>query len=95
MAVQLHQAGSAPAEPIDRAAERVLAETLLHQHRQAHHPFAHVGVTARQVDAHARRQSDHRGNSAASTRRSAFSSTAASTRNVTPAGNTISIRPRG
>ena len=66
---------AAAAERIKRAAERVLAEALLHQHRQAHHALAHVRDTAGDVDPNPGWQRDQRSASAPRTRRSARPST--------------------
>src|ERR1700712_721446 len=92
---QLDQPSPAPSERIKRAAERVLGQMLLHQHGKPDHALAHVRHAAGQVDAHARRQGDHRRSKAASTRPSTAASTVASTRNITPLVSTISIRPYG
>src|ERR1700744_5338664 len=90
---QLDDPTPATAEREYRAIERVLLQHLLCQHRQPVHAFPHVGPAAGQPDAHpggraeradrywlhrSASQPDHPRN-AASTRRSACSSTCAST----------------
>jgi hypothetical protein len=79
--------------PRNARRQRVRAQALLDQHRQADHALAHIGHPAGEVDTAARRQRNHRPSSAPSTRRSARPSTWASTRSDTPPGSTISISP--
>ena len=72
---QLDQPGTAATKGKQRPTERILRQALLHQHRQADHPLAHVGDAAGQIDPHPGGRRDHRPSSAASTRRSARLST--------------------
>src|SRR5665213_1071760 len=74
-----NQRTRATAEYEDVARERIAAEALLHQQRQAIHPFPHVGVAAGNPDPHTSRDRDHRRSRIASTRASAAASTPAST----------------
>src|SRR5271155_5113834 len=92
---QLDQPGAPPAKGEHRAAERVLGQTLLHQHRKPRHAFAHIGDAARDIHAQSSGKRNHRLSSTAKTRRSAAPSTSASTRRVTPPGKVISMRPPG
>src|ERR1700755_1703427 len=92
---QLDQSRSTATEGIHRSVERVLRQTLLHQHGQSHSTLPHVGYTTGQVNSATRRQCDHRSSSALRTRRNARPSTVASTRTKTPLGSTTSITPSG
>jgi IS66 C-terminal element/Transposase IS66 family len=82
------------AEGKQGAAERILGQHLLGQHRQPVHALTHIGVAAGQPYMHARRQSDHP-RSATKMRRKARGSTCTSTRSVVPVGKTISIKLAG
>src|SRR3954453_23305762 len=91
----LHPIATPGTEDEDLARERVGAERLLHQGRQAVHALAEVDRPRRQEDAYPRRDRDHGSpRTASSTRRSAAPSTSAPTR-TTAGPSTISIRPPG
>jgi hypothetical protein len=66
---------------------------LVHHQRKSVEPFAHVGVARRQPHPHARRDWNHRRNSASTTRAGDDASTSAPTRIRSPLLSTISTRP--
>src|SRR5215204_762025 len=88
-----NQRTSATAEHEDVACERIAAKALLHQQRQAIHPFPHVGVAAGNPDPHTCRDRDHRRSRMASTRASAAASTPASTMTRRSLPISITMRP--
>ena len=68
---------------------------LLDEQREPVKALAHVGVARRQPHPNARRDRDHRRDSALTTRASAAASTSASTTTRSPPTRAISIRPAG
>src|SRR5260370_21093574 len=88
----LDQAAALAPEHEQVATVRIPFQRLLHQQRQAVEAAPHVRRAARQPHPHLRRQTDHRP-SARSTRFSASSSTALSTRSRTPSATSTSILP--
>src|SRR6516165_9584941 len=89
----LDEIAAATAKDEQMAAMRIVLQRLLHHQRKPVEPFAHVGVPCRQPHPHARRDWNHRGNSALTTRASDDASTSDPTTIRSPLLSTISIRP--
>jgi hypothetical protein len=88
-----NQRAGTTAEHEDVARRRIAAKALLHQQRQAIHPFPHVGVSAGNPDPHTCRGRDHRRSRMASTRANAAASTLASTMTRRSFPTSITMRP--
>src|SRR5512146_798937 len=84
---------AATAKDEQMAAMRIAIQRLLHHQRKAVEPLAHIGVARRQPHSYARRDRDHRRDSALATRASDNASTSAPTMIRSPLLSTISIRP--
>src|SRR5439155_15195416 len=87
----LDQPAAPAAEHKQMAIVRIELERLLHQHRQAIEPLAHVGVTARKPNLHPTRDRDHCPSSASASTTARAGVTPSGRRRSRPLRSTSSI----